>query len=76
MESYNVYVDSNSASVSTVGNIANKYYINWASIIPEGSYNVSFSFISQSDDIYTGLEIGTVFCNLGGNNQFKANSSS
>ena len=76
MESYNVYIDSNSASVSTVGNIANKYYINWASIIPEGSYNVSFSFVSQSDNIYDGVEIVSLFCNLGGNNQFKANSSS
>ena len=71
-----MYIDSNSASVSTVGNIANQYYINWASIIPEGSYNVSFSFVSQSDNIYDGVEIISVFCNLGGNNQFKANSSS
>ncbi len=76
MESYNVYIDSNQASFATAGNIANEYYINWASIMPEGSYNVSFSYISQSDDIYGGLEIGTVFCNLGGNNQFKAGSSS
>ena len=76
MESYNVYIDSNQASLATVGNIANQYYINWASIIPEGSYNVSFSFVSQSDNIYDGVEIVSVFCNLGGNNQFKANSSS
>ena len=76
MESYNVYIDSNQASLATDGNIANEYYINWASIMPEGSYKVSFSFVSQSDDIYDGAEIVSVFCNLGGNNQFKAGSSS
>ena len=40
--------------------------------MPECSYNVSFSYVSQSDDIYLGAEIASVFCNLGGNNQFKA----
>ena len=72
MESYNVYIDSNSASVSTFGSSTRQYTVNWASIMPEGSYNVSFSFVSQSDDIYLGAEIASVFCNLGGNNQFKA----
>ena len=72
MESYNVYIDSNSASVSTFGSSQRQYTVNWASIMPEGSYNVSFSFVSQSDDIYLGAEIASVFCNLGGKNQFKA----
>ena len=75
METYNVYIDSNDASLDTEGNVANEYYINWASILPDGSYNVSFSFISRSDDIYIGVDIPNVFCNLGGRNQFKANGS-
>ena len=74
-ETYNVYIDSNDASEATDGNIANQYYINWASIMPDGSYNVSFSFMCQSDDGILNTELGTVFCNLGGTNQFKANGS-
>ena len=74
-ETYNVYIDSNDASVDTTGNVANEYYVNWASILPDGSYNVSFSFISRSDDIYNGAEVANVLCNLGGSNQFKANGS-
>jgi hypothetical protein len=75
METYNVYIDSYQASIGNAGSVNNEYYVNWASIMPDGSYNVSFSFISQSDDIYIGAEIATVLCNLGGNNQFKANGS-
>ncbi len=74
-ETYNVYIDSNDASILTTGNVANEYYINWASIMPDGSYNVSFSFMCQSDDDILNTELGTVFCNLGGTNQFKANGS-
>ena len=75
METYNVYIDSNDASIDSDFNANNEYYINWASIMPDGSYNVSFSFISRSDDIYIGVDIPNVFCNLGGRNQFKANGS-
>ena len=75
METYNVYIDSYQASVGNANSIDNVYNVNWASIMPDGSYNVSFSFISQSDATYTGAEIASVFCNLGGTNQFKANGS-
>ena len=43
--------------------------------MPDGSYNVSFSFISRSDEVYNGADIANVFCNLGGSNQFKDNGS-
>ncbi len=71
METYNVYIDSNQASIQNTNNISNQYQVNWASIMPEGSYNLTFSFLSTSSSTVNGTQIASVFCNLGGNNQYK-----
>lgn len=52
MKSYNIVVNSNFCTSGTSGNAnSNKnYYIDWSSVMPKGSYELTFSFISKATD--------------------------
>lgn len=50
--SYNIVVNSNFCTSATAGNAnSNKnYYIDWTAVLPKGSYELTFSFISEATD--------------------------
>jgi len=52
MKSYNIVVNSNFCTTETAGNANSdkSYYIDWTSIMPQGEYELSFSFISEATD--------------------------
>ena len=53
VKSYNVVVNSNFCTTTTAGNANSdkSYYIDWTSILPQGEYELTFSFISEATDI-------------------------
>ena len=55
MPTYNVIVNSNFCTTETAGNDVNdkSYYIDWTSVLPQGEYELSFSFISEGNIINT-----------------------
>jgi len=57
VKSYNVVVNSNFCTTGTAGNANSdkSYYIDWTSIMPQGEYELSFSFISEATDTINAL---------------------
>lgn len=51
VKSYNVVVNSNFCTTGTAGNANSdkNYYIDWSAILPQGEYELSFSFISETN---------------------------
>lgn len=62
-QSYNVVVNSNLCTPETAGNPhTNKnYYIDWSAILPQGEYELTFSFISESNVIHTFLNLPLIY---------------
>lgn len=52
VRSYNIVVNSNFCTSGTSGNANNNknYYIDWTAVMPKGSYELTFSFISRAND--------------------------
>jgi len=52
MKSYNIVVNSNFCTSATAGNLNSDkdYYIDWTSVLPQGEYELTFSFISEATD--------------------------
>ncbi|MEY3752044.1 MAG: hypothetical protein RLZZ354_586 [Pseudomonadota bacterium] len=57
MKSYNIVVNSNFCTTATAGNANSDkdYYIDWTSIMPQGEYELTFSFLSKAADAITTL---------------------
>jgi len=57
MRSYNIVLNSNFCTSGTSGNLNTdkNFYIDWSSVMPRGSYELSFSFISKAADAITTL---------------------
>jgi len=54
-QSFNVVINSNFCTTETAGNATNdkNYYIDWTSILPQGEYQLSFSFIAEGNQLTT-----------------------
>lgn len=52
-KSYNVVINSNFCTSGTAGqlNSDKKYYLDWSAIMPQGEYEITFSFISQANKL-------------------------
>lgn len=52
-KSYNIVVNSNFCTTATSGNFNSdkNYYIDWSAIMPQGEYELTFSFISEAADV-------------------------
>jgi hypothetical protein len=52
MKSYNIVVNSNfcTSGTSANANSDKDYYIDWTSVLPQGEYELTFSFISEATD--------------------------
>lgn len=57
VRSYNIVVNSNFCTSATAGNANSdkNYYIDWTSVLPQGEYELSFSFISEATDTINAL---------------------
>lgn len=62
-QSFNVVVNSNLSTPDTAGNAnTNKnYYIDWSSILPQGEYELTFSFMSEVVNITTFLNLPMIY---------------
>ena len=62
-QSYNVVVNSNFCTPETTANPnANKnYYIDWSAILPQGEYELTFSFMSEVVNITTFLNLPMIY---------------
>jgi hypothetical protein len=62
-QSYNVVVNSNLCTPDTAGNPnTNKnYYIDWSAILPQGEFELTFSFISEVNVIHTFLNLPMIY---------------
>lgn len=62
-QSYNVVVNSNFSTPETAGNsnTDKKYYIDWSAILPQGEFELTFSFISEVNVITTFLNLPVVY---------------
>jgi hypothetical protein len=62
-QTYNVVVNSNLCTPETAGNSkTNKnYYIDWSSILPQGEFELTFSFISENNVIHTFLNLPILY---------------
>jgi len=56
-KSYNIVVNSNFCTTATSGNANSdkNYYIDWSAVMPQGEYELSFSFLSKTADAITTL---------------------
>jgi hypothetical protein len=71
---YNVILDSVYPYIAGATPSSNQYYVNWAGIMPDKAYKVSFSFNSA----YTTISQGIMCClnvNLGCNDTFAYNNN-
>ena len=67
---YNVAIDSNYQYINS-GNLANySYYINWSSIMPEGSYKMTWSFMTSSQANFDNAQNGGLALNIGASNYY------
>lgn len=50
---YNIVVNSNFCTSATAGNANSdkNYYIDWTAVLPQGQYELTFSFLSEAGDI-------------------------
>ena len=50
-KTYNVVINSNFCTSGTAGqlNSDKNYYIDWSAIMPQGEYEITFSFISEAN---------------------------
>ena len=55
-KSYTVLLNSQACNLQTVGNTydAKGYTIDWSAIMPQGEYNLTFSFMAEVNDVSTG----------------------
>lgn len=55
MPTYNVIVNSTFCTAETAGNAVNdkSYYIDWTSVLPQGEYELSFTFVSEGNQLDT-----------------------
>ena len=62
-QSFNVVVNSNLCTPETAGNAnTNKnYYIDWSSILPQGEYELTFSFMSEVVNITAFLNLPMIY---------------
>jgi len=62
-QSFNVVVNSNLCTPDTAGNAnTNKnYYIDWSAILPQGEYELTFSFMSEVNVITTFLNLPMIY---------------
>ena len=67
---YNIALDSNYPYINS-GNLASySYYVNWASIMPEGSYKMTWSFISSSLAAFDEAQNAGIALNIGATNYY------
>lgn len=62
-QSFNVVVNSNLCTPETAGNAnTNKnYYIDWSAILPQGEFELTFSFMSEVNVITTFLNLPLIY---------------
>lgn len=62
-QSYNVVVNSNLCTPETAGNFNTdkNYYIDWTAILPQGEFELTFSFISEGNIISTFLNLPVIY---------------
>lgn len=62
-QSYNVVVNSNLCTPETSGNFNTdkKYYIDWSAILPQGEFELTFSFMSECNVIITLSNLPVVY---------------
>jgi hypothetical protein len=72
---YNLTLDSNFFYGGASSN-RRTYFVNWAAILPEKAFKVTFSYMSVASGSVEGLfEVMTLFTNLGATNNFTSNSN-
>lgn len=55
MKSYNIVLNSNFCTTASAGNANSDkdYYIDWTAVMPQGEYELTFSFLSKAADAIT-----------------------
>jgi hypothetical protein len=72
---YNLTLDSNFFYGGTNNN-RRTYFVNWASILPDKAFKVTFSYMSTASGNVEGLfEVMTLLLNLGATNNFTSSST-
>lgn len=65
-QSYNVVVNSDVCTPETSGNpnTDKNYYIDWSAVLPQGEYELSFSFISGCNIIHEFLALPIIYADF------------
>lgn len=63
LESHNVVCDSNFYYSAGAGTYARQYYFDW-SVIPDGKYELTFSFVSEATVNVDAGDLFTIFSNM------------
>lgn len=67
---YNIAIDSNYPYINSGNLTSQSYYINWAGVMPQGSYKMTWSFMCSSLATYTNAQLAGLALNIGGNDYF------